>query len=127
MVKKLVRLVLVMAYLLAVSGVSIVRHYCADELASISLNSDSGCGSCSDTEDDCCSTEVTQSEVNHDHSPATSVCFSPWFQVLKSVLPPSYSLWLVQKAERVTHFWERGPPLYKNLHHFLSWVANWRN
>lgn len=124
---KLVRLVLVVTYLLAVSGVSIVRHYCADELSSISLSTDSGCGSCSDSDDTCCSTETVQSEVSDEHAPATLLKFSPLYQLMEVILPPSYSQWLVQKSEQVIQFFERGPPHWEKVNAFLSWISVWLN
>jgi hypothetical protein len=123
---KLVRLVLVLIYLLAVSGVSIVRHYCADELSSVSLSSDAGCGSCTDTEDTCCSTETIQSEVQSEHAPAALLKFSPLYQVMEVLLPSSYNQFILEKTERFVRFFDRGPPHWAKIQTFLSWIAAWR-
>lgn len=123
---KAVRVLLVMVYLLAVSGISIVRHYCADELSSISISSDGGCGTCTDTDDDCCSTESSTFSVANDHAPASTLHLSPFFQVIEVVLPPTVTLWLVKQTSYVQQVWERGPPKWAKVRQFLSFIAVWR-
>lgn len=124
---RLVRLVLVVTYLLAVSGVSIVRHYCADELSSISLSADAGCGSCNDEDEACCSTETVKTEVAGEHAPVTLLKFSPLYQLMEVILPPSISDWLVEKSEHIVQFFERGPPHWAKVRTFLSWISVWLN